>query len=341
TLLGGLAVAAVALVILLRRRRGLPPQDYQRMRWIIWGYALGLPAFILAAILQSTTLWHSVWGVARIPAVVPAGLYALYGVLGWFVLEAVRRPRVVSVSIPLRRITIFGLMLSVPALFLHQQIEQLHHRLHLPTWAWIGLASLLLFLAQRAHELGVDLADHVFNRTFRREAAGLREVSREILRADGVEAIEALLVAAPMAVLGLASAAVFRRHEAIFLRHADRAGWTACMAVTLDPGDTALGAIRSGEPFAIDPLDADRLGFPPGLAAPTVAVPIGNPLHCYAVALYGPHATGADLSRDERAMLARLAADAALAYGRAETETLRRQVAALQARLAEPLPVAS
>ena len=342
TLLAGLAVGAAALLILLRRRRGLPPQDYQRMRWIIWGCAIGLPAFILAALLQSTTLWHSVWGVSVIPAVLPAGLYALYGVLGWFVFEAVRRPRVVSVSVPLRRITIFGLMLSVPALFLHQQIEQLHHTLHLPTWAWIGLASVLLFLAQRAHELGVELADRVFNRAFRHEVAALRAVSGDILHADGFEAIEARMVEAPVLALSLASAAVFRRRQdALFRRHTDGAGWTARMVDTMDPRDAALGAIERGEPFPIDPADAERLGFPPGLAAPTVAVPIGTRLHCYAVALYGPHDTGADLSDDEQAMLGRLAADAALAYGRTETEALRRQVEALQARLAAPLPVAS
>ncbi len=339
TFLAGFAVDAAALLILLRRRRGLPPQDYQRMRWILWGCAIGLPAFIMGAILQSTTLWQSLWGVAEVPAEVPAGLYALHGVLGWFVFEAVRRPRVVSVSIPLRRITIFGLMLSVPVLFLHQQIEQLHHTLHLPTWAWIGLASVLLFLAGRAHEFGVELADQVFNRAFRREVAALRRLASDILHLDNVDAIEARMVDAPMLALALASAAVFRRHGAIFRRHADGAGWTARMADTLDPRDAALVLIERGEPFPIDPTDAERLGFPPGLAAPIVAVPIGNRLDCHAVALYGPHATGADLSHDEQAMLARLAGDAALAYGKAERESLRRQVSDLQARLAAPVPL--
>jgi hypothetical protein len=197
----------------------------------------------------------------------------------------------------------------------------------------------LLFLAGRAHELGVELADHVFNRAFRQEVAALRAVSRDILGADSIEAIEAALVEAPMAALGLASAAVFRRQDAIFRRHADRAGWTARMADTLDPRDPAFVATERGEPFPIDPANAERLGFPPGLAAPTLAVPIGNPLHCYALALYGPHATGADLSDDEEAMLARLASDAGLAYVRVERDSLRRQVADLQARLAAPMPL--
>lgn len=339
TFIAGFAVDAAALLILLRRRRGLPPQDYQRMRWIIWGCAIGLPAFILGAILQSTTLWHSISSTAEVPALVPAALYALHGVLGWFVFEAVRRPRVVSVSVPLRRITIFGLMLSVPALFLHQQIEQLHHSLHLPAWAWIGLASVLLFLAGRAHELGVELADQVFNRAFRREVAALQAVSRDLLRADDADAIERLLIEAPMQTLDLASAALFRPHEGRFRRHADGHGWTSGMAATLDPRDPALAAIKRGEPFPIHSADAERLGLPPGLAAPTLAVPVGDQLDCHAVVLYGPHATGADLSEDEQVMLARLAADAALAYGRAERQTLRRQVADLQARLAAPMPL--
>jgi hypothetical protein len=339
TFIAGFAVDAAALLILLRRRRGLPPQDYQRMRWILWGCAIGLPAFIVGALLQSTTLWHAIGNEAEISALVPAALYALHGLLGWFVFEAVRRPRVVSVSVPLRRITIFGLMLSVPALFLHKQIEQLHHTLHLPTWAWIGLASVLLFLAGRAHELGVELADQVFNRAFRREVAALQAVSHDILRADDVHAIERLLTEAPMHTLGLASAALFRRHEGRFHRHADGHGWAAGMTETLDPRDAALAAIERGEPFPIDPADAERLGFPAGVAAPTVAVPVGDPLDCHAVALYGPHASGAELSEDEQAMLARLAADAALAYSRVERESLRRQVADLQARLAAPMPL--
>jgi hypothetical protein len=43
-------VDAVAVWILLRRRHGRPPQDYQRMRWVIWGCLIGLPAYVLSGI---------------------------------------------------------------------------------------------------------------------------------------------------------------------------------------------------------------------------------------------------------------------------------------------------
>jgi ubiquinone biosynthesis protein UbiJ len=62
---------------------------------------------------------------------------------------------------------------------------------------------------------------------------------------------------------------------------------------------------------------------------------VRDKLTCFAVAFYGPHVSGADLASDEHTMLASLASDAALAYAHAETDALRRQVAALERRLHE------
>jgi hypothetical protein len=332
TFLAGFVVDAAAIPILLRRRRGQPPQDYQRVRWVIWGCVIGLPAFIVAAILQSTTLWLLVPGVTTVPPDLVAALYGLHGLFGWFVFEAVRRPSVVSVLIPLRRITVFGLMLSVPALFLHKQIEHLDEWLALPGWSFVVFGSVLLFLIGRAHELGVELADHVFNRAFRRELAALRAVADEVLRATSIEDVDSLLAAAPTRTLDLASAAVFRYDGAEFRRHAKAIGWIDGTARCLDQGDPSLALLQRGLPFPIHQDAAVRLGLPAGLASPTVAVPICDRLTCHALALYGPHATGADLSHDERAMLARLAEAAALAYRHIEADALRRQIATVHGR---------
>lgn len=315
---------------LLRRRHGQPPQEYQRLRWVIWGCLIGLPAFILAAILQSTTLWRLVPGVTTVPADLVAALYGLHGLFGWFVFEAVRRPHVVSVSIPLRRISVFGLMLSAPALFLHQEIEYLDQWLDLPAWGFIVISSVLLFLIGRIHELGVELADRVFHRTFRRELAALRAVAEDVLLADSSDAVDAILTAAPTRTLDLASAAVFRYDGAALRLHAKAIGWADGTASHLNPGDPSLALAQSGRPFSIHRDDALRLRLPAGLASPTVAVPIRDRLSCHALALYSPHASGADLSRDEQAMLARLAEAAALAYRHAEADELRRQLATLR-----------
>ena len=332
TFLSGFAVDSAAILILLRRRRGLPPQDYQRMRWVLWGCVIGLPAFIVAAILQSTTLWSLVPGATTVPPDLVTALYGLHGLFGWFVFEAVRRPRVVSVSIPLRRISVFGLMLSAPALLLHQQIEHLHEWLDLPAWSFVILGSVLLFLIGRIHELGVDLADHVFNRAFRRELAALRVVADEVLHATSADAVDWLLTVAPMRTLDLASAAVFRYDRAALRRHAQAIGWVDGTAERLDPDDPSLALAHEGRPFPIHQEDAVRLGLPSGLATPTIAVPIRDRLTGHALAFYGPHATGADLPYDEQAMLARLAEAAALAYRHAEAVALRRQIATLRSQ---------
>jgi hypothetical protein len=305
------------------------------MRWVIWGCLIGLPAYILSGIVQSTSLWHALWNQPSTPRDLAGLLLLIYGILGWFVFEAVRRPRVVNVSIPLRRITVFGLVLSVPALFAHQQMEHLEQMLDLPNWAWIALASVLLFLISRLHELAVELADHVFNRSFRGDRAQLAALGDKVLHADSIETIERLLTEGPRRQLGLASAAVFRRVDGALRRHAESPGWKAANTDSLDLRDAALVGVVAGQPFHIDAADAKRLDFPEGLAAPTVGVPVRDRLRCFGVALYGPHASGADLAIDERAMLGRLADDAALAYARAETEALSRQVAALELRLSE------
>jgi hypothetical protein len=285
TFLAGFIVEAAALYILLRRRRGLPPQEYQRLRWVIWGCGIGLPAFIVAAILQSTTLWRLLPGVTEIPPELIAALYGLHALSGWFVFEAVRRPRVVSVSIPLRRISLFGLMLSVPALFLHRQLEHLDEWFELPAWGIVILGSILLFVIGRIHELSVDLADRVFHRAFRHELLALRKVADDVLHATSLDDIDAILTAAPVRTLDLASAAVFRYEGALLRRHAESIGWAARNAVRLDPADPALSHAHDGRPFPIDPDDGRRLGFPVGLAAPTLAVPVCDRLTRHALVL--------------------------------------------------------
>jgi hypothetical protein len=167
-ILSGLAVAACAFIILLARQKELPPQDYQRLRWVIWGCLIGLPALIIADAGQGTTLLDSLWAGHPPPEEVWGLLHLVNGVLCLFVFGAVRRPRVVTVGIPLRRVTILGLLLSVPTLFLHEQIEHLRESIsesfNLPGWIWIAIAAALLFLISRIHEMTVRLVDRYFNR---------------------------------------------------------------------------------------------------------------------------------------------------------------------------------
>ena len=94
-----------------------------------------------------------------------------------------------------------------------------------------------------------------------------------------------------------------------------------------------LAPLPNGVPFNVGDDDADDARLPPGLRRPILAVPVANRLRCFAVTLYGPHASGTDLDTNERAMLARLGDSAADAYAQLEEAALRARIAALEHEL--------
>src|SRR5262249_50171114 len=145
SILMGFIVAVAALAILLIKRRTLAPEDFQRVRWVIWGCLIGLPAFLLADLASTTTILKTEWGDFTPSDDIIGLLYMVNGVLCLFVFEALRRPRVVNVMIPLRRVTILGLTLSVPVLLLHHGAERIQEQLSLPRWAWVAVGAATVF----------------------------------------------------------------------------------------------------------------------------------------------------------------------------------------------------
>jgi hypothetical protein len=332
-ILSGFLVAASAFAILLARRKELPPSEYQRLRWVIWGCLIGLPALILADIGQGTTLLTDIWGNMA-PSEEAWGLIRLVnGVLCLFVFEAVRRPRVVNVAIPLRRVTILGLLLSVPTLLLHEQIDHLREgiseSLTLPSWVWYAIAAVVLFIISRLHEFAVHHADRYFHRAV---ASAGRDLGKRILRAQDFVAIEDPLVRGASEALRLSSASIFRDVGGAFRRGICE-GWDGQRTETLDPNDAMLKGVQTMRPFDVDVDDAERNHLPDGLTRPVLAVPVGNRFHCYAVVLYGAHACGTELDSDERAMLAELAELAASVFAKLDLDLLRQRIAALEREL--------
>jgi hypothetical protein len=91
--------------------------------------------------------------------------------------------------------------------------------------------------------------------------------------------------------------------------------------------------VSDGKAFSIPDEDGDGLELPQGLARPILGVPAVNPIRCFAVSLYGPHVSGTDLDAYERAMLTRLARDAAAMYAELESSELHRKVTKLEGEL--------
>jgi hypothetical protein len=227
----GFVVAVGAVVILMVRRRTQTPEDYQRVRWVIWGCLIGLPAFIIAELGQETTFFVTLLGDYAPNDAVLGLLYLVNGVLCLFVFEAVRRQRVISVSIPLRRVTILGLMLSVPVVLLDQVVDRIQGHLDLPSLAWLIFAAIVVYLISRLHETAVRLTDQYFNRHLDQAAT---ELAQAILRAEKPAEIDRLLADEPFRVLKLTTAAAFRRKGSVFTRHENGNGWDSSETNTLE-----------------------------------------------------------------------------------------------------------
>lgn len=337
SILMGFLVAAGALAILMVRRRTQTPEDYQRVRWVIWGCLIGLPAFLLGELASATTIFHTRWGNFTPSDDVIGLLYLVNGVLCLFVFEALRRPRVVNVTIPLRRVTILGLTLSVPFLLLHHEVERMQKYLNLPGWAWVALGAAAIFLLTRLHEGAVRLADRYFNRAV---DDAERRLGHAIRQAKKAGEIDRLLADDTFKALKLASAAAFRREGLAFRRDGNGKGWSRGTATSIKPDVPLLAPVSEGKPFSVADQDEDGIDLPTGLARPVLAVPAVNPVRCFAVSLYGPHESGTDLDPSERAMLARLGAQAAAMYAELENGVLRDEIARLERALRAAKPEA-
>ncbi|MGA7529517.1 MAG: hypothetical protein WBW11_20115, partial [Pseudolabrys sp.] len=332
--ISGLVVAVWGFFILLARQHELPPQDYQRLRWVIWGCVIGLPALVFADAGTTTTLLNFLWPNYSPPEQLWGLLYLINGVLCLLVSEAIRKPYVVKVSIPLRRVTILGLLLSLPILFLHQSIdhvrEGISEKVTLPAWTWVGIAAVILFLTSKLHDTAVHYLEWIFNRSVVRAGERLGEA---VLKSKSYGEIEAQLVQGVHDALRLASAGIFREQDHVFQRTAADHTWDGATRI-LDPNDPLVKPAHGHRPYDVDPAAATRNHLPDGLMRPILAVPVGDRLRCLGLALYGPHATGNALSHEERSMLAELADKAASAFMQINDDQLRRRIAALEIELA-------
>jgi len=315
------------------RRRTQTPEDNQRVRWVIWGCLIGLPSFLVAELASETTLFNTRWGDFTPSEDIIGLLYLVNGILCLFVFEAVRRPRVVSVAIPLRRVTILGLILSAPILLLHHEVESIQKHLALPSWAWLALGAFAVFLISRLHEDTVAVVDRFFNRALDHLERTLSQAMRE---AQEPADIDRLLADETWRALKLSSAATFRRQGSSLVRDEDGKGWEDCPTRELNLEQPMLAPVSAGQPFGLKEHDDDGIDFPPGLRRPVLAVPAADPVRCFALSLYGPHAVGTDLDANERAMLYRLACFASAMYAELEAVELRQRIATLERKFKSP-----
>jgi len=346
-ILGGYIVAIYAFSIAWRRRKELrsSPLDYQRMRWVLWGCAIGIPAFILADSNEATSLWtRYVWNHDWLPwgpqeSVLEAG-FLLSGVLTIFIAEAVRRPRVVNVSYGLRHVAAASLVLVAfaiaEALFDQPLMNALFMAVHVPAGMQFPASIAAAVGWSLMTDRGAYFADHFLNHHFYHEAMHLQRLGLKAKCSPKTEEIDGIAVSDVSHALNLASAAVFREAGGVFQRVLETKSWRKDDRPALESAadKRMLQVLAQGRSAPVGLPQHGVVGSPADLAAPSRAVPVMVGDKLYAVIMYGPHETGDDLDRLEIGALDEFAQHAAIGYETARMTSLEKELHRLQQELA-------
>ena len=330
--IGLISLDACALGILLARRSEMKPAEYQRVKWVIAGCALGLPAFLLGTISQSTTLLPVIWGGAQ-PSPTAIGLLFLFNcILAWFVGVAIWRRQIESVWAPLRRgtrLAVVTAIVAIPIVYVHETLAHYEHELAIPELVWALVAApMSLLLLQKVHEIVVELSDHLLHPDYFQAERRFKRAYGELRSAKTEAEIDFLIGHVPVEAFDLVSAAVFRRIGQRFERVASYAWDDATVQQIGSVEDQPI--MRSVEklaPVRIRQGQWIRHGVPVDLATPSLAVPVAVDDEVLAVAVYGPQRIGCELNKDQRAMVERFARRAAVSLQRVSLAVARAELA--------------
>jgi hypothetical protein len=332
---GGVVVAVAAMLIVGWRLKRQPPLDRQRMIWVLSGCLIGLPAFIFADLTEATSWWANAWPQNwDTEAIVEVG-YLVSGVMAIFISLAVLHRRIVNVTPTL--LTLLSLVITLIGI---GWIEYLADEW---TATKVGPAAKVVVAIGIAVVFGIvvypvveRLTDKYLNRSFHHASTQLAKLGREVMRPTSIEEIDAILVNGPHEAFHLASAALFREERGVLRRVPPTQGWGNESPIEIDSpaGKRLLEKLMRGDavPIPLPPHGGDDA--PVGITAPALAVPVMIADKLYAVALFGPHETGADFDRMERKSLENFAQNVAVGYetirmdmAEREIQVLRRQIA--------------
>jgi GAF domain-containing protein len=157
-------------------------------------------------------------------------------------------------------------------------------------------------------------------------------VSLALLYANSERLVVEFLLDHPIDALELTSGAIFALNDSgtAFKRIA-ATNWEESTLTEIAIDDALVAQLRAVQ----QPLDLRRAawhpdGLPPNDKAPTLAVQVLMRGEVFAIALYGRHVSGAEISGDEQELLHSVAANAAAAFDHLDAERTRREIEALR-----------
>lgn len=352
----GYAVDVAVLLILHSRQNAQSPEDRQRTRWVLWACRVGLLAFIFADSNMATSLWDPVVGrfcrsglaVAQwtcdddgtLSMTALLSLFMLSGSIPVAVFHAIHRHRVIDIRFALSRgatLLLSSVIIAGVLAAMERWIEEfLHESFASRVLATVLVIVVLKLVFEWIHALFNRACDRIFFRRLHVAEARLAQVAGELGDAESFDVVDRKLVTEPARCLGLASAAVFRRDDrGRFSQQIDPVGWTGGRQEALPLRESALDTLaHERRPVRLaGPEIGDEARS--RTSQPAIAIPIVAAEGLVAIALYGPHSTGSDITAEERTVLESLQAPAAYAYNRIEVVALQRRVAELSRKVAD------
>ncbi len=341
---GGYAVSLSTILVVGYRLPHLPPLEHQRMRWVLWGCLIGIPAFIFADSNEATSFWAehvwnlSIWNGWSPDELVLESGYLLCGIVAICIWTAVRHPRVLNVT---PQLIAFGVTASF--FVLGYRIEDMLRDLFPgffklirvpPGGQFMASMGPLAVLSYMTHKATLE-TDYLFNRRFHRASAELALLGKKVRQANEIGEIDAALVNGPCEGLNLASAATFRRVDDRFQPVFRSQRWNASRS-GLDPRifEQLMENLACGETEILRlPVPDD--GQLTDVTAPAAAVPVVFADELHAIVLYGAHANGADIDHLEAGLLEDFAARMALAYEKYFKKSVQDELRALRQQLRE------
>jgi hypothetical protein len=319
----GYVAASTVFILTLVQSRG---QDRQKLRWI-----LIFPAVLILrviAILNGDGLLP-----LPLPDWFPQALAILAITIPITVAYAVIRKRVFDVEFAISRALVYGAITSLIAgtfllidWFMSKQFAETRFTLTAEIILALAIGSWLNMLHRNVDRF----VDSTLFRQRHLAERRLAKAASAVLRAESHDVVDRFLVHEPVRALDLTSAAIFRRAErGEHFKREMAVGWNKVETQELTAEDPLVLHLLAEE-MPVRLADVVWPSEEPAHVGDAVlAMPVLLRDELVAIALYGPHHSGADIDPDEIRGVSLLVERAGAAYDHIEARTLRDQVESL------------
>lgn len=318
---GGVMLGAIAFLARYPEARGA---DTIRMRWVGLALAIYLVsngAFFVDQIVKTNLIW-----VAYLPFFNPAPFAFAYAML---------RGRIVDLRIVGGRAVVYAMLTAIPVALLAIVDWFVARRLQdarLATFLEVAVAVAFSFWLRSLHRRIDRFVERVFFASRHRGFERVRHITRALPFTEKIGTIETMLCQEIAAALQLASAAVFRAEDGVYVRMAAR-DWDGGVE-RLDPDDPlVLFARSSNAGIHLEDVPRSHAAVPAGDARPAFGLPVTVGRRVIAVVLYGNHVNGEPIDGEEEDLLSAAAHASATAYEHLHALEREREIAQLRSQL--------